>query len=122
MPEVVVIGAGISGLAAAWSLKRRGVDVVVLDQAHRPGGRVHSIELNGCVMEAGASFVTDAYQIVPELARQAGVALRPAENSSATAIGGRLRRLAVDRLGGVHRTVGGRTSPGPASTAAVNAG
>ena len=37
---VAVIGAGMSGLIAARELQRRGVDVVVLESASRPGGRV----------------------------------------------------------------------------------
>lgn len=32
MPEVAVVGAGVNGLAAAWALRRRGVDVTVYEQ------------------------------------------------------------------------------------------
>lgn len=97
MPEVLVIGAGISGLSAAWRLQSAGVDVTVLEQSHRTGGRIHSVELNDCTVEAGANFITDAYRIIPELARDVGIELQPVSKDSAIAIDGRLRAFRADR-------------------------
>lgn len=37
---VAVVGAGMAGLIAARELRRRGIDVVVLESASRPGGRM----------------------------------------------------------------------------------
>ena len=37
-PRVAVVGAGVVGLACAWELRRRGADVVVLEQAAVGGG------------------------------------------------------------------------------------
>ena len=55
---VVVIGAGISGIAAAEHLKSRGVDVLVLEARDRVGGRIHSLTSEtGHVFEIGAGWI-----------------------------------------------------------------
>ena len=41
--EVVVVGSGLAGLTAAYRLAAQGVDVVVLEAAPRPGGRVQTV-------------------------------------------------------------------------------
>ncbi|WP_164505410.1 FAD-dependent oxidoreductase [Actinobaculum sp. 313] len=87
----IVVGAGISGLTAAWRLQSAGIDVVVVDKAARPGGRFHSITVNGCTMEAGANFVTDAYRIIPKLAAAVNLKLEHLSSGSAIAIDGQIR-------------------------------
>ena len=44
--DVVIIGAGIAGLAAAKTLKQNGVKYLILEASHRIGGRAHSKELS----------------------------------------------------------------------------
>jgi len=57
--SVIVLGAGISGLACAYALKRRGVDVLVLEASDSPGGMIRSVAENGYLFEAGPqSFST----------------------------------------------------------------
>ena len=52
MPErVVVVGAGLSGLAAATELRRRGCEVTVLEQSKSPGGRCAGESLEGFSIE-----------------------------------------------------------------------
>lgn len=41
--RVVVVGAGLAGLAAAYDLMEAGVDVVVAEQAERAGGRIKTV-------------------------------------------------------------------------------
>ncbi|HYH82450.1 MAG TPA: FAD-dependent oxidoreductase [Longimicrobium sp.] len=94
--RVVVAGAGLAGLAAAWELARRGHAVTVLEARDRPGGRVHTLRDgwdDGLYVEAGAVFVPEDHFHTVGYARELGVALVPA--------GGR-------RGGGARYFVGGR--------------
>jgi monoamine oxidase len=55
--KVVVLGAGLAGLSAAWNLQKSGYDVVVVEAQAAPGGRVKTIRkpfTNGGYAEAGA--------------------------------------------------------------------
>ena len=52
--DVVVVGAGLAGLAAARALSARGASVVVLEARERVGGRVLNHEIgDGNVVEVG---------------------------------------------------------------------
>lgn len=57
-PEVIVIGAGISGLSAALGAERRGASVTVLEAGSDIGGVIRTTRANGFVVEHGPnSFV-----------------------------------------------------------------
>jgi protoporphyrinogen/coproporphyrinogen III oxidase len=51
--EVVVVGGGIAGLAAAYELSRRGVSFVVLERAERAGGVIFSETVEGFTIDGG---------------------------------------------------------------------
>jgi len=55
--EVIVIGAGIGGLSAAAILAREGADVLLLEQAHEPGGCCSSLRLNDFIFDTAASIL-----------------------------------------------------------------
>lgn len=55
--QVVVVGAGVSGLAAARSLDRAGIPVVVLEARSRIGGRASTIDVGAAHIDEGASWV-----------------------------------------------------------------
>jgi len=55
--KIVVIGAGISGLAAAYTLKNAGYEVIILEARDRIGGRIKTIDFNGFKMDTGASWI-----------------------------------------------------------------
>lgn len=77
MAEVLVVGAGLSGLAAAHVLQDAGHDVVVVDKGHRPGGRMATRRDGDATWDHGAQFLTarsDAFTTEVERWRQAGTA------------------------------------------------
>ena len=53
MPDVVIVGGGIAGLAAAYELSRQGVGCVVLERHARPGGVIFSEEVDGFTIDGG---------------------------------------------------------------------
>jgi phytoene dehydrogenase-like protein len=55
--EVIIVGAGAAGLAAARDLRDAGITSIVLEASDRIGGRVHTIFPAGHPVELGAEFV-----------------------------------------------------------------
>ena len=53
MPRVAVVGGGVTGLAAAWTLARAGAEVVVLEARDRLGGVIRTDRIDGVPVEAG---------------------------------------------------------------------
>jgi 1-hydroxycarotenoid 3,4-desaturase len=56
--RVVVIGAGVGGLTAAVDLARSGADVVVLESAAYPGGKMRRVHTGGVSIDAGPTVFT----------------------------------------------------------------
>ncbi|KAG8197720.1 hypothetical protein JTE90_001642 [Oedothorax gibbosus] len=56
--KVIIIGAGISGLAAAQQLQQFGMDVVILEGRDRVGGRVATFRKGNFIADLGAMVVT----------------------------------------------------------------
>ena len=107
--KVVVVGAGLSGLTAALSLRAQGWDVVVLEARDRVGGRVHTLYdpyPAGLHVEAGGESIDDNHDQIQALARHYGLALahRPAD---------KLERAAV-WLDGSRGVLASRTTTDPA--------
>lgn len=55
--DVVVLGAGFAGVAAARGIKNAGYSVTVLEARDRIGGRVWTSELDGTKIEYGATWI-----------------------------------------------------------------
>ena len=74
--NVVVIGAGFSGLAAAYKLKKAGVTVTILEARNRISGRVFSFKPDsapGQVIELGAEWVGNSHERVIALCDEFGL-------------------------------------------------
>jgi monoamine oxidase len=57
--KVLIIGAGISGLAAAKNLNDSGYDVTILEAKDRIGGRLYTDRSLGVPLEVGANWIHD---------------------------------------------------------------
>jgi monoamine oxidase len=81
MHDVVIVGAGVAGLAAAARLGARGLDVVVVEARARAGGRVHTHRGDGwpVPLEEGAEFVHGRDPTLLRLLRRAKAHLDPHE-------------------------------------------
>jgi monoamine oxidase len=74
--QVIVIGAGFGGLAAARALEAGGASVTVLEARERVGGRVWSTTMaNGVPVERGGEFIFDGYDELFRLAGELGLEL-----------------------------------------------
>ena len=76
--DVIVVGAGLAGLAAARDLVDAGQDVLVLEARARTGGRVESETLaDGRVVQMGGEIVGTIHLGYQQLVRELGLTLVP---------------------------------------------
>jgi len=93
-PPVVVVGAGMAGLAAATRLTRAGRTVRVLEAAPRPGGRVGGGIARGFVLDDGFQVLFPAYPHLGRLLTMRELDLRPVDRGAwIRDAGGRWGRL-----------------------------
>jgi monoamine oxidase len=94
MHDVIVIGAGAAGLAAASALRAAGREVTVLEARQRPGGRCWSVthEAAPLPLELGAEFVHGDARLTERAAQLAGVVISDVAGDQWEARNGRLRR------------------------------
>jgi monoamine oxidase len=76
--DIIILGAGASGLSAARRLSEAGKTVIVLEARNRIGGRIDTRQLPGfsIPIERGAEFIHGNLPFTRKLAREAGVSLR----------------------------------------------
>ncbi|HLA18421.1 MAG TPA: FAD-dependent oxidoreductase, partial [Dehalococcoidia bacterium] len=72
--RVAVVGGGIAGLTAAYSLAKRGFAVEVLEREAAAGGRMRSERQGSFVVERGAQFIASSYRNLHALASELGIA------------------------------------------------
>jgi monoamine oxidase len=86
--DVVVVGAGVAGLACAGALTSAGREVVVLEARDRIGGRVNTMRTaSGAVVELGAQVVHRTVVLdLDEVVRQAGLRTVPLARDAAVVV------------------------------------
>ncbi|WP_084076931.1 FAD-dependent oxidoreductase [Demequina sp. NBRC 110057] len=115
--DVVIIGAGLSGLTAARRLTAAGVDTIVLEATSRVGGRTRNHEVAGLNVDLGGTFVGPGQDHVVALAAELGLTTFPTydEGAQVMAVGTRRREyrgsafpigpLRLAQLGAVMATI-----------------
>ncbi|HEY1968660.1 MAG TPA: NAD(P)/FAD-dependent oxidoreductase [Pseudonocardia sp.] len=97
-PSAVVVGAGLSGLTAAYRLRQDGWRVVVLESEPVPGGRVRSTRSAGYLFDLGATSVGAGYAAYLELAGELGLEMVPSPPCLGIVRGGVVHEMRIDRL------------------------
>jgi oxygen-dependent protoporphyrinogen oxidase len=69
---ILIVGAGISGLACAYYLRKSGLDAQVLEAAPRPGGVIRSERRDGFLLELGPQSFSGTPQLL-DLCRDLGI-------------------------------------------------
>jgi oxygen-dependent protoporphyrinogen oxidase len=70
---VVIIGAGISGLATAWWLYKAGIDVVLLEQDDVVGGTMKTLRDRGWLIETGPNSALETTPLLKKLSADVGI-------------------------------------------------
>jgi len=76
MKSVAIIGAGITGLTAAFYLKRKGIPVTVYEASGRVGGVIQSLRKDGYLAEFGPNTLLETSPKIAQLVRDARLASR----------------------------------------------
>lgn len=71
--DVLVLGAGISGLATAYWLKKEGFNVKVLERNSEPGGAMETINENGFLIDFGPNSGLETTPLIAQIAEEIGI-------------------------------------------------
>jgi len=91
--DVVVVGAGLAGLAAAVHLQAAGRRVVVLEASDGVGGRVRTDRVDGFLLDRGFQVLLTAYPEVDELLDVTALQLGAFEPGAVLRSGGRFHHV-----------------------------
>lgn len=91
--QVLIIGAGLSGLACALELLRADIPFLLLEASDAPGGRVRTDEADGFLLDRGFQVYLDAYPNAGRLLDLPALGLCPFSPGALVFHGGRLHRV-----------------------------
>jgi oxygen-dependent protoporphyrinogen oxidase len=123
-PRLVVVGAGISGLAAAWYAAAAGYSVLVLEASPVIGGKLRVAELAGVAVDVGAEAVLTARPEGVSLIDEAGLAddrLTTLTTSARVRAGGRTHPLPAKTMMGIPSDLEAVRESGALSAAGLDA-
>ena len=73
MQKTAIIGAGITGLTAAFELKRQGLDCTVYEASDRVGGVIRTVQEEGFLVECGPNSILDTHPDLGKLIARLGL-------------------------------------------------
>ncbi|MEN9506377.1 MAG: hypothetical protein RI958_2303 [Actinomycetota bacterium] len=92
-PDVVIVGAGLAGLAAASVLQRAGRSVRVLEASDGVGGRVRTDTVDGFLLDRGFQVLLTAYPEAQRMLDYGALDLRRFEPGALVRVGGRFHTV-----------------------------
>lgn len=81
--DVVIVGAGFSGLVLSLFLKEQGLRSIILEKSDRIGGRARTLYCEGNTLELGTCYLARDYQKIAALAQRLGLSEKRLGNTSA---------------------------------------
>ncbi len=71
--KVIILGAGISGLATAYWLQKDGFDVHILEAKKEPGGAMETVSKDGFTIDFGPNSGLETTPLISKLAEEVGI-------------------------------------------------
>jgi monoamine oxidase len=102
--KIIVIGAGMAGLSAAYELSQLGHDVTILEARKRPGGRVQTLRepfSDGLYAEAGAARIPSNHDLTLKYVKLFNLELEPMYPSRLSALridGNKKQEVSIEKL------------------------
>lgn len=91
--DVVIVGAGMAGLAAARRLREKGHEPLVVEATDRAGGRVHTDVVDGFRLDLGFQVLLTAYPEAQRVFDYERLDLRPFESGAMIRVGDQFHRV-----------------------------